>query len=161
MSDPEIRIATIDDLTRVRALVLAFRDHLRARVPSDVELDTELPAALSDPSIELACAWVEGEAVGYTQTRFFRSLWAPGTEALFEDLFVLRPFRSRSVGRSLLRHALRRANERGARLFGLNTNDRNAAAQALYRAEGLLPQTAEIWADGREVRWVARLEPRR
>lgn len=159
VSDVEITIAGLDDIETVRILVVAFRDHLRAAVPGDADLETQLPRVLSDPSIEFACAWSEGQAVGYTQTRFFLSLWAPGLEALLEDLFVLPSVRGRAIGRSLLRHAVRWARERGARLLGLSTNERNEPAQRLYRSEGFNPQSAAIWANGREIRWVVTLEP--
>jgi ribosomal protein S18 acetylase RimI-like enzyme len=154
----EIRIAGSDDVGSLRGLVAAFRDHLRADAPVDGELDAQLGRALSDPTIEFAWARLGGQAVGYTQTRFFFSLWASGREALLEDLFVLPAVRGRGIGRSLLRHALRRAGERGARLLGLTTNERNTSAQGLYRSEGLEPQSAKLWEDGREIRWVVRLE---
>jgi ribosomal protein S18 acetylase RimI-like enzyme len=154
----EIALAGAGDLASMRSLVRAFRDHLRADAPTDAELDEHLPGALRDPGIEFVCARVGGRAAGYTQTRFFHSLWAGGFEALVEDLFVLPELRRRGVGRALLRHALARARARGARLLGLNTNERNLAAQELYRSEGLRPQSATIWPGGREVRWVVRLE---
>jgi hypothetical protein len=40
---------------------------------------------------------------------------------------------------------------------GLTTNERNRTAQGLYRSEGFRPQSARIWPDGREIRWVVRL----
>lgn len=158
LGDLEIRVAGADDAEGLRGLVASFRDHLQAGAPADAELDRQLSRALSDPSIEFACARLQGRAIGYTQTRFFFSLWASGLEALLEDLFVLPSARGRSIGRSLLRHALRRARERGARLLGLTTNERNRPAQGLYRSEGLEPQSAKLWANGREIRWVAKLE---
>jgi ribosomal protein S18 acetylase RimI-like enzyme len=156
-NDLAIRITGAADLESVGALVAAFRDHLKAETPTDAELARELPDVVGDPSIEFACAFSEGEALGYTQTRFYRSLWAPGIEALLEDLFVIPAARGRGVGRALLRHALVRARARGARLLGLTTNERNEAAQSLYRAEGLRPQAAKLWVDGREIRWVVEL----
>jgi ribosomal protein S18 acetylase RimI-like enzyme len=154
----EIRIAGSEDAGSLRGLVASFRDHLQAAAPADSELDAQLSRALSDPSIEFACARLGGRAVGYSQTRFFFSLWASGLEALLEDLFVLSDARGLGIGRALLRHALRRAGQRGARLLGLTTNERNRRAQALYRSEGLEPQGAKLFGNGREVRWIARLE---
>ena len=154
----EIELAGGDDLESVRLLVAAFRDHLQASAPTDADLAAHLPQALRDASIDFACARLGGRAVGYTQTRYYRSVWASGLEALLEDLFVLPEFRGRAVGRALLRHALARARERGARLVGLTTNERNRTAQDLYRSEGLRPQSAAIWPDGREIRWVVRLD---
>jgi ribosomal protein S18 acetylase RimI-like enzyme len=153
----EIRIAGPDDAARLAALVAGFRDHLGAPVPSDAELRVHLPHALTDPGLEFAWARWEGAAVGYTQTRLLPSIWAPGLEAHLEDLFVIRAARGQSVGRALLRHALARAEARGARRFGLNTNERNEAAQELYRSEGLSPVSHARYPGGREVLWARRI----
>ena len=153
----EIRVARPGDVAKLRTLVGAFREHLRVGAPADAELDTLLPRLLADSAIEFAWAELEGDLVGYTQTRFFASLWASGLEALLEDLFVLPHARGRAIGRSLLRHAMQRARERGARVLGLTTNERNTAAQELYRSEGLEPQSAKLWEKGREIRWVVEL----
>ena len=140
-------------------LVAAFRDYLGATTPSDRELERHVPAALEDPATEFCCAWLDARPVGYTQTRFFTSVWVGGTEAHLEDLFVLADARGRAIGRALLLHALRRAERRGARAFGLNTNEYNEAAQRLYRSEGLRPQQTGIWREGREIHWVRSLGP--
>jgi len=149
-----IDIAGPADSDRVRVLVTAFRDHLQAPFPTDSELGERLPALLADPSIEVACAQLRTEAVGYTLTRFLPSLWTPGLEALLEDLFVLPAARGHTIGRQLLRTAMKRARGRGATQFALFTNEHNVMAQALYRSEGLEPECARIWPNGREIRWV-------
>jgi ribosomal protein S18 acetylase RimI-like enzyme len=157
MSDLRIQNAEPSDAPVLAGLIAGFRDHLKARSPSDAEIRVHLPRALHDPTIEFACAWLSGEAVGYTQTRFLTSVWAPGIEAFLEDLFVVIPARGRWVGRSLLRHTLARAEARGALRFSLNTNDHNEGAHSLYRSEGLLPQSHALYPGGREVLWSRRL----
>jgi ribosomal protein S18 acetylase RimI-like enzyme len=152
--DVSIRRADSNDIGALGTLVRAFRDHLGAVTPSDADLERYLPRALDDPGIEFHCAWSNGRAVGYTQVRSLASIWAPGVEAHLEDLFVLAPARRKRVGRALLRHALARARERGARRFSLDTNERNEAAQSLYRSEGLRPQSHSLYPGGREVLWV-------
>jgi ribosomal protein S18 acetylase RimI-like enzyme len=154
-----IRLAGSDDVATLAALIAAFRDHLAAQSPSDEELRRDLPGSLADPGIEFCCAWLGGEAVGYTQTRFLSSVWGGGVEAHLEDLFVIPSARGRAVGRALLRHAMARASAKGAGRFTLNTNERNLAAQALYRSEGLSPQSHALYPDGREVVWVKRMGP--
>jgi len=42
---------------------------------------------------------------------------------------------------------------RGALRFSLSTNEGNAAAQALYRSEGLRIQSHALYPGGREVFW--------
>jgi ribosomal protein S18 acetylase RimI-like enzyme len=149
----EIRTAGSADAAALGGLVAGFRDHLRADRPTDAEIRRHLPRALDDPGIEFACAWLDGRAVGYTQLRFLTSVWAAGIEAHLEDLFVVASARRRAVGRSLLRHALARAETRGALRIGLNTNERNEAALSLYRSEGLSPQSHALYPGGREVLW--------
>ncbi len=157
VSTHEIRVARPDDAEAVESLVRAFRDHLKVSGPTDADLATGVRQALADPDLEFCCAWVSGDPVGYTQTRFSFSLWAAGLEAYLEDLFVLSTARRRSIGRALLRHAMQRAIDRGAKALALTTNERNEAAQKLYRSEGLRPDGEGIWGDGREIRWIARL----
>ena len=152
--DAMIRRAEAKDVSVLASLIRRFRDHLSASVPTDGEIEHHLPRALDDPGIEFCCAWLSEEAVGYTQTRFLTSVWAPGIEAHLEDLFVVAPARGNAVGRALLRYAVGRARARGARRFSLNTNEGNGVAQALYRAEGLSPQSHALYPGGREVLWV-------
>lgn len=149
----QIRNAALHDAPVLARLIAAFRDHLIARLPTDPDLRAQLPRALHDPSIEFACAWLDDVAVGFTQTRFLTSVWAGGMEAFLEDLFVVPDARRQSVGRSLLRHVLARADARGARRFSLTTNERNESAHALYRSEGLAPVSHALYPGGREVLW--------
>lgn len=154
MSDVTIRRAGSEDAAALASLIQGFRDHLAASVPTDADLQRHLPCALNDPEIEFHRAWLGGETVGYTQIRFLTSIWAPGLEAHLEDLFVVGSARGKAVGRALLRHALARARERGARRFSFNTNEGNWVAQSLYRSEGLSPQSHSLYPRGREVPWV-------
>ena len=153
MSALEIRDAAAPDVPMLVRLIAAFRDHLNARAPSDSDIQAHLPRALLDPGIEFACAWLDEEAVGYTQTRFLTSVWAAGLEAHLEDLFVVPAARRRSVGRSLLRHVLVRAEARSARRLSLTTNERNESAHSLYRSEGLVPVSHALYPGGREILW--------
>jgi ribosomal protein S18 acetylase RimI-like enzyme len=148
-----VRSATRADVATLAVLIGGFRDHLRARSPGDADLAAYLPVALSRPEVEFACAWFDEEPAGYTQTRFFASVWVSGTEAHLEDLFVVPAARGRGVGSALLRFAAARAEERKARRLSLLTNEANAAAQALYRSEGFAPQSHALYPGGREVLW--------
>lgn len=153
----EIRLAGAADVADLCRLVAGFRDHLRAVQPSDAELAARLPGLLADRSLEFALALLERSPVGYTMMRWLASPWSAGGEAFLEDLYVLASARGRQVGRALLRHALARARAKGAGLLALTTHEKNSAAQALYRAEGLAPQRSKLWGEGAEVRWVIEL----
>jgi putative acetyltransferase len=159
--DHEISIGTPGDARALQALVAAFRDHLGARTPSEADLARLLPSALCDPAVEFAIAReLGGEGLGYTQTRFFSSVWAAtGTEAFLEDLFVLALARGTGLGGSLLEFAVARAAERGAGTIGLQTNERNASALRLYTRAGFAPASEAIFPGGREIVLVRRLDP--
>ncbi len=152
--EPEIRVAGPEDARAVVVLVAGFRDHLGARLPSDAELQGYVPEALRLPETEVCIARLRDADLGYALTRFSGSIWAVGLEAHLDDLFVFESSRGRSIGRSLLRFALARAKARGVRRFTLNTNERNTAAHALYRSEGLAPQAHALYPDSHEVVWV-------
>jgi ribosomal protein S18 acetylase RimI-like enzyme len=157
MNTVDVLPARLSDAAVLAVLIASFRDHLRMGSPSDEEIGFHLPAALVDPGVEFACAWLGAEAVGYTQTRFWNCVWLGGTDAQLEDLFVAQSRRHRGVGRALLRQALARAAARSARRFGLRTNERNEAAQALYRSEGLTPRSPALYQGGREIFWTKEL----
>jgi formyl-CoA transferase len=155
---PAIRPAGRDDAPALRALIAGFRDELGSERPSDAELARHLAASLAHPDLEFACAFADdGAGIGYTQMRFFPSVWAAGTEAFLEDLFVVPRARGGGVGRGLLDFALARARARGARILGLNTNERNEPAMRLYRGAGFRVSAEPRWGGGREVRWSRRL----
>jgi len=158
-SELEIRVCSEADAPVVATLVGAFRDPLAASSPADAELARFASVCWADPATEFSCAWLKERPVGYSQLRFFTSIWALGTEAHLEDLLVYQSFRGQSVGRALLRHAIEWARERGARSLALNTNDQNEHAHPFYRSEGFEPQRHARWPEGREVRWVMEFEP--
>jgi len=153
MIEIAIEIVEAAHASELAPLIAAFRDHLQSATPTDSQLRAHLPRALADPSIEFACARLRGNLVGYTQVRFFTSVWAPGMEAHLEDLFVLTSARRRTVGRALLRHAVERARIRGASRITLSTNDRNESARRLYRTEGFAPVSHDLYPGSREVLW--------
>ena len=152
-----VRVARPEDAAALAHLVAGLRDHLEAAAPRDEEIAAQLPRLLGDPALEFACAWQEGEAVGFSQLRLLASVWSPPLEAFLEDLFVAPEARRHGVGRSLLRHALAQARAHGAARLALTTNEANAAAQALYRAEGLRPHAHPRYRGRREVLWSCRL----
>ena len=148
----KIRVVSEPEIDRLRALVIEFRDHLKARSPSDEEIASVLAKVLSDPAIEFACAFSdEGRPVGYTDTRTHTSLWTPSLVAHLEDLFVTATARGQGVGLALLEFAIGRAQGRGARSLTLNTNERNESALRLYRKAGFVLQSEGIYGDGREI----------
>ncbi len=71
-----------------------------------------------------------------------------------EDVFVLSGARRCGRGRQLVEFAIARAVQKGCRLIGLNTNERNAGALALYRSLGFAAERA-LWNGARQL-WLER-----
>ncbi len=151
-----IRVATQHDATALAGLVTAFRDHLREQVPSDAEIALGLKMLLGDRHAEFAAAFsAGGAALGYSQTRYRYSLWAPGLEAELEDLFVHPSVRRRGLGSRLLEFAVSRARTRGGRRIVLTTNERNAEALRVYAKAGFTFEQRR-WQGGRQL-WLEKL----
>jgi ribosomal protein S18 acetylase RimI-like enzyme len=132
-----IQIAREADLGSLVPLAAAFRDHLGQSTPSDADFRKSIALLLKDTKTEffLACDTQENN-LGYVQCRYRYSAWISGFEAELEDVFVVREARRRGVGRRLVEFALARARSRGCSSIGLNTNERNENAIALYQRLG-------------------------
>jgi GNAT superfamily N-acetyltransferase len=63
-------------------------------------------------------------------------VWRAGLDCLVEDVFVVEEARGQGLGRVLMEGVVARARERGCRRMELDTNERNAAAIALYESFG-------------------------
>ncbi|MEG4799725.1 GNAT family N-acetyltransferase [Microcoleus sp. ARI1-B5] len=133
----KIKIAREADLASLVGLAAAFRDRLGQSTPSDTDFRESIARMLNDAKTEffLACDLQENN-IGYVQCRYRYSAWISGLEAELEDVFVVREARRRGVGRRLVEFAIDRAIERGCSAIGLNTNERNEDAIALYRRLG-------------------------
>lgn len=150
-----IRLAGPDDLERLVTLSSAFREELRQNHPSDAELREGYSVHLHDADADfvLACA-PDGEPLGYVALRVRRSMWAGGFEGELEAVFVCGEARGRGLGRRLVVAALEQARIRGCGTVGLNTNERNEPALALYRRLGFRAERAR-WGGGRQL-WLER-----
>ena len=149
--DPMIRMASEADLESLIRLAVAFRDHLGQSTPSEAEFRTSIATLLQDASTEffLACEG-QGAVLGYVQARYRYSAWISALEAELEDVFVVPEARRRRVGLRLVEFAIARATEKGCRSMGLNTNEHNADALALYRQVGFRSERPR-WQGGRQL----------
>jgi len=146
-----VRIADPNDFAALAKLASAFRDQLGRAAPVDSELRAAIAYLLTDGATEFLLALQGEQSNGYAQLRYRHSAWAEGgVEAEIEDLFVLPNARRRGVGQALVQLALDRAVARGCRLVGLNTNEKNAAALALYAGSGFRAEH-EFWRGGRQL----------
>jgi ribosomal protein S18 acetylase RimI-like enzyme len=149
--DLTIRMAREADLESLVRLAAAFRDHLGQSTPSDAAFRASIAALLQDAGTEFFLAWdAQQGAIGYVQARYRYSAWTSALEAELEDVFVVPEARRRGVGLRLVQFAIARANERGCRSMGLNTNERNEGALALYRRLGFRSERPR-WQGGRQL----------
>jgi ribosomal protein S18 acetylase RimI-like enzyme len=159
IADVKIRMASEADLDALIRLATAFRDHLGQSLPSDADFRQSLALLLKDAGTEffLACDAL-GAVLGYVQSRYRHSAWTSALEAELEDVFVVHEARRHGVGLRLLEFAMARAIDRGCRSIGLNTNERNTGALALYRKCGFVAERAR-WDGGRQLWLLRSLEP--
>ncbi|HSF29385.1 MAG TPA: GNAT family N-acetyltransferase [Candidatus Tectomicrobia bacterium] len=154
-TEPKIRLAHEGDVEALVRLAAAFREHLQQSMPSDAELRTSIALLLKDADTEFVLACRDrGASLGYVQSRYRYSAWTSALSAELEDVFVIREVRRQGVGRRLVEYAIARAIERGCRTVGLNTNERNAQALALYQELGFVAERT-FWKGGRQL-WLER-----
>ena len=105
---PCIRPAGAGDVGRLLSLMklLAEEEGLATSLQADAQ------SLLRDgfgpsPKFRVLLAQVEAEAVAYLSYTVGYSIWAGGSMLLLDDLFVVRAWRGRGIGRSLLDSARR------------------------------------------------------
>ena len=146
-----IRVATETDLEDLASLVMIFRDHLSQKVPHKADLLSSLGRLLAEDNVEFLVADTDSTIVaGYTQTRYYYSLWSTGLEAQIEDVFVIPAERQQGIGARLVQTAVSRARKCGCNLIVLNTNEHNTPALNLYTKIGFLAERSR-WQGGRQL----------
>lgn len=152
-----IRTATGEDAPALVALAVAFRDHLERVAPTGAEFERSIRLHLASEDAEFLVAEADGRAIGYLLLRYRHSMWANGTEATIEDLFVDPSLRRGGTGKALVAHALQRAAERGCTTACLDTNEFNDASNRIYGQLGFA-SFSKRW-NGRQVFFRRAIEP--
>jgi ribosomal protein S18 acetylase RimI-like enzyme len=158
MSSAEVfvRRAGPRDLDALLRLVTAFRAYLGRDTPSEARLRPGFARLLRDGSVDILLAVdADGDEAGYTVTRHRWSAFEDGLEAELEDVFVAERLRGKGVGRRLIEAAVARAQALGCCQVGLQTNERNVAAVALYEQAGFTAERSR-WDGGRQI-WMSRV----
>ena len=144
----------------VNSASLTVRDARRQDVPAIVALfaadelgghgDTADPAALPDyeaafgriaasPTDTLHVAELAGEVVGTFQTTLTTSMTGRGRPVLTVEAVQTRAdMRGRGIGEAMMRFAVERAREAGARLVQLSSNAARTDAHRFYRRLGFV-----------------------
>ena len=150
------KIAVFSDIDALVELHVGFRDSLKRSTPTAEEFRHAMNALLNAPDVRMFLALTDGQSVGYAAQRYFYSTWAVGHEALLDDLFVKPEFRGHGIGRKLVEHAIRDAAAYGCRAMHLDTNEQNAASNALYARLGFTCERPR-WNGGRQIRYDLKL----
>jgi ribosomal protein S18 acetylase RimI-like enzyme len=145
----EIRVATLQDCGSIAELAIGFRNYLERPIPTDSQFLESISALLASSDAEFYIAISDSNPVGYVLQRYRYSMWATGTEATIEDLYVDPGARMGGIGRGLVRFALRRASERSCKCVCLDTNENNAASTKIYTQLGF-NAVSKRW-NGRQV----------
>lgn len=73
--------------------------------PSADEMGHLFMEALSKPeNIQIFCAELNDEMVGYANTWTVYSIWSGGMALTIDDLYIAPPFRGRGIGEAILNH---------------------------------------------------------
>jgi GNAT superfamily N-acetyltransferase len=130
-------IAGPQDAADVARLIVEFRDHLGSSEPSPESARASVDRLLADRDTEfLLAADRDGAAAAVLQLRFRWSVWKGAPDAWVEDVFVRAAARRAGLGDALVRLAIERAQDRGARRIELDCFEDNAPALALYERNG-------------------------
>lgn len=73
---------------------------------------------------------------GIALFRLRPALWAEGSEAYLQELYVVPALRGQGIGRALLEATMAAVREAGATGIDLNTGETDRAARALYESSG-------------------------
>jgi GNAT superfamily N-acetyltransferase len=144
-----IRKATSEDAPAILAMVLAFRDHLERATPTSAQFEASIGKLLGSPDAHFYIATLNGPPVGYVLQRFRYSMWACGSEATIEDLFVDPSARKNGIGKALIEFALQAATSQGCSSVCLDTNEFNVASTRIYTQLGF-NSVSKRW-NGRQV----------
>ncbi len=134
-----LRSATAADVPQILAFIRGLADYEKLThevVATEETLRATLFPATGKPAAECVLASWAGTPAGFALffTNFSTFLAKPGL--YLEDLFVLPEFRGRGLGKALLLHLARMANQRGYGRMEWTVLDWNEPAIAFYESLG-------------------------
>ncbi len=140
-----IRSATVDDVPQILAFIrgLAEYEQLLGELEATEErLRATLFPAAGHPPAECVLAIEDGQPAGFALffTNYSTFLARPGLYV--EDVFVVPDRRGRGIGKALMLHLARLANQRGCGRMDWSVLDWNAPAIAFYESLGARRLTA-------------------
>ena len=142
---PHIRLAEERDVPRIvelyRELTITDSKVEHSRNPSLADYLRVFAEIRVDPKQKLFVAELQGEVVGTIELLIIPNLSHNGTPfAFLENLIVTEKHRRRGLGRMLLEHAVRLAEESGCHMVELCSDVRRKEAHKLYSSMGFEAQ---------------------
>ena len=131
-----IRAATIEDARLLRRLIWELADY--EKQPEQVritEADLARDGFGATPQFRAVIAEWDGQPAGYALFFGYYSTWI-GSGLYLEDLFVRPDFRGRGIGKALLAHVARTAEQEGRSLLRWEVLHWNQPAIEMYKALG-------------------------
>ena len=98
---------------------------------TDAEYEAAWRRLMAQEGVYGLAAHIDGKLVGIAHYLFHTSTWAQSV-CYLQDLFTAREARGKGVGRALIEAVAAEARRRKAAKYYWLTQDRNAAARALY-----------------------------
>jgi GNAT superfamily N-acetyltransferase len=139
-----IRKAEARDASLIFSFIRELAEYERLAHEVDAT-ETDLARALfgADPRVFADIAEWEGEPVGLALWFYNFSTFRGRHGIYLEDLFVRPAFRSKGIGKALLKHLARRCIDEGLARFEWWVLDWNESALRVYRSIGAVPM--EEW----------------
>ena len=136
----QIKEAGIGDIQYVAPLFNAYRVFYKQ--PADMEAATDfLYERISKEESTIFIAFLDEEAVGFTQLYPIFSSVSLKPALLLNDLFVAENVRQQGIANALLNKAKEYGNKTGAKWLLLETAFDNYKAQSVYEKNGWIKQT--------------------
>lgn len=141
----EIGDATAEDISAMVVLLNELFSIERDFVPDVAKQERGLRLILDNPAIgRIFVVRLAGQVVGMASLLFTVSTAEGGLAAVLEDVIVAAAYRRLKVGRRLLRHARRWAQEQGMIRLTLLADSSNDPALRFYESEGFSRSEAMV-----------------
>ncbi|KZE40248.1 GNAT family acetyltransferase [Bhargavaea cecembensis] len=109
-------------------------------LPLERSYEEAFRAIHEDPNNELIVAEADGKLAGVLQLTFLPSITYRGSwRAMIEGVRTASTMRGRGIGRELILHSIRLAEEKGCRLIQLTTDKSRPDAIRFYESLGFSP----------------------
>lgn len=150
----KIWLAQSGEAADVARLMIGFRNWWKRDSPPDAVFARGIERLLADENTDFLLAAVDEDSapVAVCALRYRYGVWLDGLDCCLEDVFVEEAARGTGLGSALVRAAIERARERGAKRIELDVNEQNKPAAALYEKLGFSAYEEALGGDNRFMR---------